>query len=282
MSYKGRAILRDAIYEARASWAFVERNINLVKRYWGWEVVWLVYSIVNSLAVTFIGAGMEKISGQAVDSDYLILYLLVGTLVWSYLSVVFNSISEMISWERWEGTIEYTFMAPVRRFTHMIGTTMFAVFYGILRTLVILGAIVLFFNISLSNANLAGAIVTLLVGSISFIGFGVLASILPLLFPERGSQMTHIVQALLLLVSGVYYPVETLPGWMQSVAVFSPATYVLEGMRQALLSGESIPGLLPNLWPPLVIGVVCIPVGLIIFSRAEKYVKYSGRLKRSG
>ncbi|MFP3952781.1 MAG: ABC transporter permease [Candidatus Acetothermia bacterium] len=282
MSYKGKALIKDVAYEARASWAFVERNVNLVKRYWGWEVVWLVYSIANSLAVTFIGAGMEEISGQAMDSDYLILYLLVGTLVWSYLSVVFNSISEMISWERWEGTIEYTFMAPVRRFTHMIGTTLFAVFYGILRTLVILGAIVLFFNISLSNANLGGAIMTLLVGSISFIGFGVLASILPLLFPERGSQMTHIVQALLLLVSGVYYPVETLPDWMQTVAVFSPATYVLEGMRQALLEGESLGGLWPNLWPPLVIGAACIPIGLLIFSRAEKYVKYSGRLKRSG
>ncbi|MFW6048900.1 MAG: ABC transporter permease [Candidatus Bipolaricaulota bacterium] len=282
MNYKGKALIKDVAYEARASWAFVERNVNLVKRYWGWEVVWLVYSIANSLAVTFIGAGMEEISGQAMDSDYLILYLLVGTLVWSYLSVVFNSISEMISWERWEGTIEYTFMAPVRRFTHMIGTTLFAVFYGILRTLVILGAIVLFFNISLSNANLGGAIMTLLVGSISFIGFGVLASILPLLFPERGSQMAHIVQALLLLVSGVYYPVETLPDWMQTVAVFSPATYVLEGMRQALLEGESLGGLWPNLWPPLVIGAACIPIGLLIFSRAEKYVKYSGRLKRSG
>jgi len=282
MSYKSRAVLKSLKYEARATYAFVERNINLVKRYWGWELVWLVYSIANSLAVTFIGAGMEKISGQAMDSDFLILYLLVGTLVWSYLSVVFNSISEMISWERWEGTIEYTFMAPVKRFTHMVGTTLFAVFYGILRTLVILGAIVLFFNISLAGANLFGAVVTLLVGSISFIGFGILASILPLLFPERGSQMTHIVQALLLLVSGVYYPVETLPGWMQTIAVFSPATYVLEGMRMALLEGESLIELTSQLWPPLIIGFICIPVGLVIFGRAEKYVKRTGRLKRSG
>jgi ABC-2 type transport system permease protein len=28
-------------YDMRASYAFVERNFNLVKRYWGWEVVWL-------------------------------------------------------------------------------------------------------------------------------------------------------------------------------------------------------------------------------------------------
>ena len=33
----------------------------------------------------------------------------------------------------------------------------------------------------------------------------------PLLFPERGEQMTHVFIALLLLISGVYYPVEVLP-----------------------------------------------------------------------
>jgi len=58
--------------EMRVAYAFVERNINLIKRYWGWEVVWLIYSLVNSLAVTYIGAGMEKISGQTLDTQYLI------------------------------------------------------------------------------------------------------------------------------------------------------------------------------------------------------------------
>ncbi|HVB96719.1 MAG TPA: ABC transporter permease, partial [Chloroflexota bacterium] len=105
----------SAIREVQASYAFIERNFNLVKRYWGWEVVFLIYSIVNSLAVTYIGAGMQQISGQTIDTGFLILYLLIGTLVWSYLSVVFDAISDMITWERWEGTIEYTFMAPVHR-----------------------------------------------------------------------------------------------------------------------------------------------------------------------
>ncbi len=46
--------------ELRATYAFVERNRNLVKRYWGWELVWLTYSIVNSLAITFIGFGIVE------------------------------------------------------------------------------------------------------------------------------------------------------------------------------------------------------------------------------
>ena len=43
-----------AYHELKASYAFVERNINLVKRYWGWELVWMLYTIANSLAVVLI------------------------------------------------------------------------------------------------------------------------------------------------------------------------------------------------------------------------------------
>ena len=60
------------VRELRGAYAFIERNINLIKRYWGWELVWLIYSLVNSLAVTYIGAGMERISGQSLDTQYLI------------------------------------------------------------------------------------------------------------------------------------------------------------------------------------------------------------------
>ena len=117
-------------YQMRASYAFIERNFNLVRRYWGWEVVWLAYTIANALAVAFIGVGAGAITGQEVNTDYFVLYLVIGTLVWHFLSVVFDSLSEVIAWERWEGTIEYTFMAPVHRMTHMAGQTMFSLTYG--------------------------------------------------------------------------------------------------------------------------------------------------------
>src|SRR2546421_646025 len=135
------------IREVRASYAFVERNFNLVKRYWAWEVVWLSYSVANSLSITFIGAGVGQVSGQTFNTGYLIMYLLIGTLVWHYLSVVFDIVSEMIAWERWEGTIEYTLMAPISRFTHMVGTTLFSLVYGFLHTVLILFAIVIFFKL---------------------------------------------------------------------------------------------------------------------------------------
>jgi ABC-2 type transport system permease protein len=261
----------------------MERNANLVKRYWTWELVWMTYSIANSLSVSFIGLGMEQISGgQNIDGRYLVLYLVIGTLVWRYLSMIFYWITDVIGIERWEGTIEYTLMAPIRRITHMAGQTFFAVVYSLLFTAVILLVTVVLFDIDLSNANLFGGTTMLIAGSLSFIGVGVMGSVLPLLFPERGSQMTHVIIALLLLVSGVYYPISVLPPLLQRMAVFSPATYVLDGTRQALLEGTPTLELWPYIWPTLIMGFIAIPLGLWVFGQAERYAKRTGKLHRNG
>ena len=259
------------MHQIRASNAFMERNINLVHRYWTWERVWRVYSIAKSLSVSFIGLGMEYLGGSTgvdVDGSFLVLYLVIGTLVWRYLSTIFYWITEIISIERWEGTIEYTLMAPIRRFTHMSGQTIFSVIYSLVFTGLILVVTVWVFDLDLGGANLWGGTVMLLVGCLSFIGVSIMASSLPLLFPERGAQMTHIVIALLLLVSGVYYPVEVLPELLQKMAVFSPATYVLDGVRLALLEGTSSLQLWPYMWPTLLMGFIAIPAGLWVFGQS--------------
>ncbi|HPH95442.1 MAG TPA: ABC transporter permease [Anaerolineaceae bacterium] len=272
-------------YQIRASYAFVERNINLIKRYWSWELVWLVYSIADSLAVSFIGLGVGKLGGgnpSTADTNYLVIYLLIGTLVWRFLSTIFYWITNLIGIERWEGTIEYTLMAPVRRITHMAGQTFFAISYSLFFTGMVLLATALVFKIDLSKANLLGGTLMLLAGSFSFVGIGVMASVLPLLFPERGEQMTHVFIALLLLVSGIYYPVDVLPPVLQKLAVLSPATYVLEGTRRTLLEGLPTWDLWQYIWPVLLMGAVLIPSGLWVFSMAERYAKKTGKLHRNG
>jgi ABC-2 type transport system permease protein len=164
----------------------------------------------------------------------------------------------------------------------MSGQTFFAVFYSLFFTGVILGVTAMIFDIDLRNANLWGGLLMLLSGCLSFIGISIMASTLPLLFPERGAQMTHIVIALLLLVSGVYYPIEVLPDYLQKISVFSPATYVLTGARSALLDGTPSLQLWPQIWPALLMGVIAIPSGLWVFEVAERYAKRTGKLHRNG
>jgi ABC-2 type transport system permease protein len=267
--------------EMVAVWGYVQRNYFLTKRYFMWEVVWLVYVTINAMAITFIGAGVEA-SGGTVDTQFLMTYLLVGALLWNYLSMLFDVLSETVSWERWEGTIEYTFMSPSSRITHLLGMGFYAVVYGILQTALTLGVCMAFFDLDLSNANYWGALLVLAVASVSLVGFGVVAAVLPLLSPEKGQQVSYIVSSVLLLVSGVYYKVSVLPEWMQAIATVSPVTYALEGSRAALQDGAGIAELWDSIWVLIVMGAVFVPLGLFVFHLGERYAKKTGKLKRSG
>ncbi|MDE2819345.1 MAG: ABC transporter permease [Chloroflexota bacterium] len=278
---RGFATLR---LELLQSYAFLARNWHLTRRYWGWELVWFFYSLTTALSVIFIAQGAEALTGTApgFDVQYLTMYLVIGTLVWHYLSNIFMLTSEVIAWERWEGTIEYTLMAPVKRWVHLVGQTAYSLIYSLLTALIIGGTTALFFQLDLSRANLVGAALVILAGSLSLISIGIVASILPLLYPERGAQMTSVVQASFLLISGVYYPITVLPEWMQSIAVFSPITYVLDGVRAAVLDGKPVSELTAFIVPLLVLGAVLLPVGIQAFKMAEDYAKRSGKLKRVG
>jgi ABC-2 type transport system permease protein len=262
-------------HELKASYAFIERNFNLTRRYWGWEAAFLVYSVAGALSISLIGADQ--------GNPRLLLLLMVGAIFWNYLSVVFSWIAETIAVERWEGTLEYTMMAPIRRSTQLLGSVVYAMLYGLVHTAVILAVLIMFFpQLDLSRANFATAAGFMLLGSFSFVGIGMMAAILPLLYVERGAQMTFVLQSVILLVSGVYYSISILPGWMQVISYLSPATYVLDGVRRGLIDGASMPELAGDIWPLLVMGAVLIPAGLWAFAKAEQYAKRTGKLKRVG
>jgi ABC-2 type transport system permease protein len=260
--------------ELRGSYAFIERNIFLTRRYWGWEIAFLVYHIAGALSIAFIGV--------AQGDRLLLLSLMIGAIFWDYLAAVFSIIAEQVAWERWEGTLEYTMMAPVRRTSQLLGSTLFAVLYGLVHTAILLVALTLFFGLDLTHANFGAALGIMLVGSLSVIGISLMAAILPLIWVEKGAQMTFVLQSLLLLVSGVYYSISVLPGWMQVLAKFSPATYILEGVRHGLIDRSPLTDLWPDVWPLLIMAVVLIPMGIWMFGVAERYAKRTGKLKRVG
>ena len=263
--------------------AFVERQTNLWKRYWAWEIVWLVYGVVNTLAVTFIAqeAGRTGAVSQA-EVRRLTLFLLIGTLVWAYLSAVLDDMSLVITWERWEGTIEHTLMAPVPRLWHLLGMSTFGVLHAVIRTAAIMACSLPFFTVNLGHASWSAALVVVAVGSTSLVGLGILAGILPLLYPERGVQMSFMVQALVLLLSGVYYSVSILPGWLQAVSRLSPATYLLRGIRGALIDGRGVTHQGETLVVLALFGLLLVPASLLAFAAAERWAKKTGRLKRQG
>jgi ABC-2 type transport system permease protein len=258
-----------------------ERNVYLVRRYIWWDIAFFIWTVANTLTIVFIAEGIEATGGQ-IDVDRVTTILLVGAVVWAYLGIIFEILTETVAWERWEGTIEYTFMAPLSRPIHLFGMGLFAIVYGVVRAVLLFGVVALFFDLDLSHADFIAALVVLLVASIPFIGIGMMTAVLPLISPEKGTQLGFIAQGILLVVSGVYYPVDVLPEWMQWLATISPATYALDGMRDAIVEGQGLSSMGDEIWPLIVIGIVSIPLGLEVFRRGERYAKKHGKLKRSG
>jgi ABC-2 type transport system permease protein len=259
----------------------VERNTYLIRRFVWWEVAWFLYTVANTLTIVFIAKGAEA-AGYKLDVNRETIVLLIGAVVWSYLGLLFEIVTETVAWERWEGTIEYTFMAPLSRPAHLLGMGAFAVVYGVLRTVLLFGVVSAFLDVTFVHADFAAAMVVIAASSFSFVGIGMMTAVLPLISPEKGTQLGFIAQGLLLVISGVYYPVSVLPQWMQWLSVVSPATYTLEGARKAVLDGIGVVGLWGDIWPLMLIGVIAIPAGLAVFSAGERYAKRHGRLKRSG
>jgi ABC-2 type transport system permease protein len=263
---------------------FFERQKNLYRRYWLWEVVWMSYNLINVLAIGYLASGLSAlgVTGVRVDVRGAQLYLLLGSLLWGYLSQCFFEVAFAITWERWEGTIEFTFMAPVRRLTHLLGICLFGVVYALARSIPVVLVVALAFHLDLSHADLAAALVVFLAGTVPLVGLGIFTSILPLLSPEKGEQMTIAAEGFLLLVSGVYYPLTVLPTPLRLIGQASPLTYCLAGIRGAMLQHRGIPELLPSIALLVAMGAVLIPTGLWVFARAEARAKRLGLLKRSG
>lgn len=270
--------------ELTALRGFVERQYHLYRRYWVWEVVWFLYSVATVLSVGYLASGLGAIGAGQSPAGILRaqVYLLVGALLWTFMSLVFHETSFAIAWERWEGTIEYTFMAPARRLTHLAGVSLFSLVYGLVRSGLIVLAVVLLIHVDLSQADLGAAAVVLAASTLPLVGLGVFVAILPLLSPEKGEQMTFAVQGILLLVSGVYYPITVLPGALQALGRASPLTYTLQGIRDALIHHSSVLDVLPTVGILLGMGIMLTGGGLVAFAAAESRAKRLGLLKRNG
>lgn len=266
------------ISRTQQTWAFFYRDWQLTRRYWSWVVVFTFYAIVTAATVALIGV--------AAKDQRLTLTLTIGALLWTFLSVLFNEIAMSIAFERWEGTLEYTFMAPVSRLTHLMGVSLYALTYSLFRVVAVLGGLALMIDLPFQWSQLPGVAIVLAVSSVAFVGLGLIAATLPLMSPERGAEATNILQGVLLLISGIYYPIDVLPSWLQPLAWLSPATYALRASRQLLgLEGNQVASLAdvtPDLLRLVLLGVILVPFGLWVFNKAEHWAKRVGKLKRTG
>ena len=92
-------------------------------------------------------------------------------------------------------------------------------------------------------------------------------------------SLTWVLPFLIAPFSCIYYPLSTLPEWMQSIAVFIPTTYVFEGMRALLVDGNFETGLMVK---GFTLNILYLIFGLIAFFISFQAARRHGLLLQSG
>ena len=211
----------------------VERNVYLTKRYFVWDLAFMVWTIANTLTIVFIAARPRTTAGEG---EHLATALLVGATIWAFLGIIFEFMTETVAWERWEGTIEYTFMAPLSRLVHLFGQGAYAVLMGwSARRSSSSWSPRSSASTHLSELRRGAGVARARVALVHRRRDHDLGAAADLAGEGRAARLRR--QGLMLVVSGVYYPVSVMPEWMQWISKISPATYALRGCRNSIIHG---------------------------------------------
>ncbi|MCK4365187.1 MAG: ABC transporter permease [Thermoplasmatales archaeon] len=216
--------------------------------------------------LAIFGSGFRNIEIPGMESDY-IFFFAPGIVA---MSVMFSSMFAGISilWDKQFGFLQEVLVAPVSRFSIIIGRTL-----GGATTAIIQGSIILLiiFGFGIPFPTPFGFIMTLLfmvLIAFTAVGFGlVIAS------KMRDMQSYPIIMNLvimpLLLVSSAFFPLSNLPKEAFYATLINPLFYMVDGLRGSLIGVD-------NIYPPLldfgillIICLVVMSIGSYLFSKSE-------------
>ncbi len=190
-----------------------------------------------------ISLHINRIYGNIKYIDFLVPAILGMTIMMSCMM----GMGKTIAGERETGELARLFMTPTSVSTVIGGKIAAKLLIELLRALILIFMAVFLFSVSIKGGFLQTFIV-LVIGALCFVGFGIMLS-------SRTSTQEDYVQLSLpfsmpmMFVSGVFYPIETMPWILQKLAYIFPLTYLNNAMRGIMIKGQT----LADVWLDLVI-----------------------------
>jgi len=262
----------------RRLWAMLLRDLQIEASY----PLALLMQFTGIFFSVFIFYFLSQLVGDSVanqiqvgDGEYF-PFVLVGVAFSGYFGLGLSRFANALSTAQVTGTMEALLMTPTRLSTIIVGLATYDYLFATLRVGVYL-VLGLALGVRFTDANWVAVGVSLVLAVISFASIGIMAAGFTMVF-KRGNPIIWLVSNLVGLLGGVYYPVSTLPAWLQPVARLLPITYALNVMRGALLNGAKWDELMPNL---LVLAAFCIflfPISLGVFRAAVHKARTDGSL----
>ena len=198
-----------------------------------------VYQAVGSvLGVVNLGGHppMVVVSPQTVQTENLnfISYFVPSILAMSVMQVGIFAAVPLVA-DREKGILKRLSATPLRRWQLVGSNTVMRLLIALVQTIIIVGVGVSFFGVEVTGSLLLAAAFVAL-GAVSFLALGyVLASFTRT--EEAANGITQVVQFPMMFLSGVFFPLEAMPQFLQSVARLIPLTYLADALRQVMVGG---------------------------------------------
>jgi ABC-2 type transport system permease protein len=261
------------------AWAFFRRDAIIAYSY--------RISFLSQLLGNLLVLGLFYYVGRAIGDRPLpafepyggsfVAFLLIGIALTDCVGVSLVSFATQIREAQTTGTLEATVMSPVRLPVILLYSSLWNYFMCGIRFLLYLAIGSRLYGLDMSRGNFSSALLIFLLTVLCFMGIGILWAGIVMLV-KRGESLMTAAASLVLLVSGVLYPVELLPRWLQRIGDIVPLTHALEGMRLALLRGASIADLSGTLVTLGGFALVLLTLGIGAFDRAVAIAKHTGSL----
>jgi ABC-2 type transport system permease protein len=261
------------------AWAFFKRDALIAYSYRVSFVAQLLGNLLVLGLFYYVGRAVGDRPLPAFDAygGHFVAFLLIGVALTDCVGVSLMSFAAQVREAQTTGTLEATVMAPVRLPLILLYSSLWTYFLCTVRFVLYLVVGSWLYGLDLSRGNLATALLIFALTVLCFMGVGILWAGIVMLI-KRGESLMTVAASLVLLLSGVLYPVHLLPGWLQDIGSLVPLTHALEGMRLALLTGATIAQLQDTLLILGAFAVVLLGVGFGAFDRAVAVAQHTGSL----
>ena len=236
---------------------------------------------------TFLILGMGNAIGGSNAATYfaartgttnIVIYEVLGSAVWMTSWVVIEDVGVGIRDEQIKGTLEQNFLAPVRRFTLLVGLSLTDVVITSAIFLIVVGITVAIVLPS-SFLSVIPAFLALLLGLIPLFGIGFLFAGFVVRFKEP-YIFIQIVNLIFATLTGTYYPVTFLPYWIQFLSGVLPQTYVIADMRRIVIANQTLVSLYGSIFILLALALAYPILGYAVFRRIERKASVTGEFSK--
>ena len=261
------------------AWWFLRRGYLL----WSGYRTALLLSLVGSLislvqfgwTAHFVATGHTFPALTPYGGD-LVAYFLVGSAFTAFVGVSLNAFQENVKAEIQMGTLEALLLTDIPLTILAFYLVLWPFTYTLTNTVILFLVAILLFGISLKLC-LASFLILLFLTVCTLSGIG-LASAGVILVTKRGDPIHWLFTALTGLFAGVFYPVETLPTWLQPISSLLPTTYALHGIRLAILRQAPPAEVAPDILVLLLSSLLTLPLGALVLHMGWVRARRTGTL----